>query len=105
MRRLVYFTLIWAFFLGGLPLVWDHVLLGGSLLVVGCIFLADLFHSSSNPTVAYLASSGEVKVRPVSTASFLASARSLSSSRTVVLMHQSISPRHQYVKNDWKEVM
>ncbi len=38
-----------------------------------------------------------VKVWSESAASFLVSAKSASSSRTVVLMHQSIPPTHQYV--------
>ena len=40
-----------------------------------------------------------VNVVPRSAARFLASRRSWSSSRIVVLMHQSISARHQYVKD------
>jgi hypothetical protein len=42
-----------------------------------------------------------VSVRPVLAASFLASARSSGSRRTVVRIHQSISSCHQYVTGGW----
>jgi hypothetical protein len=67
-------------------------------LDVGNCTCSDRLPLASARMTAKPSSTREVKVRPSCAARFLARLRSSSFILTVVLIHQSISPVHQYVK-------